>query len=96
MVAHQHWQRVRQASRVKWAVFFLIVLGACSLIPPVFAHPGFTSELVASFADRHNLLKREEKMHAYAARPSFECTSKTGSDHAYFILHAGSACRVFF
>src|SRR5712691_10649192 len=52
--------------------------------------------LVASFADRHNLLKREEKMHAYAARTAMGCTSKTCGDHAHAILHAASACRVFF
>ena len=34
-------------------------------------------------------------MHAYAARTSLECTSKTCSDHASSILHAAAACRAF-
>jgi membrane protease subunit HflC len=51
--------------------------------------------VVDAFA-RYRIREPQEKMHAYAARPSLECTSKTGSDHAHFILHAGSACRVFF
>jgi len=43
MVGQQPWPRVRQASRVTWAVCFRIVVGACSLIPPVRADPGLTS-----------------------------------------------------
>src|SRR5712691_3800547 len=35
-------------------------------------------------------------MHAYAARTARGCTSKTCGDHAHAILHAASACRVFF
>src|SRR6266852_2060833 len=54
----------------------------------------YDTELVASFADRYNLLKREKKMHAYAARPSPGCTSTTRSSHAHFIQHASSACHV--
>ena len=46
MVGQPNWQRVRQASRLKWALFFLIVLGSCSLIPPVLAHSGFTSKSI--------------------------------------------------
>ena len=53
-------------------------------------------ELVASFANRLNLLKYGEKMHAYAANLPLERTSKRGSDHAHSIRHAASACRVFF
>jgi hypothetical protein len=46
MVGQQHKQRVRQASRLTWALFFLIVLGLCSLIPPVLAQSGFTGERI--------------------------------------------------
>ena len=35
-------------------------------------------------------------MHVDAARPSLECTNKTCSDHAHFILHTALACHVFF
>jgi hypothetical protein len=52
--------------------------------------------LVASVADRHSLLQRQEHMHASAAHPSRECTSTTGGDHAPSILHTASACRVCF
>ena len=53
-------------------------------------------ELVASFADRPNLLKCEEETHISAARTSLECTSKTGDNHAHSIPYAVSVCRVFF
>ena len=43
-----------------------------------------------------NLLKHEEQRHVYAARTSLGYPSKTCSDHAPAILHAASACRVFF
>ena len=46
MVGQQHWPWVRRASRYRWALVFLIVLGACSLIPPVLADPGFTSRSI--------------------------------------------------
>ena len=46
MIGQQHGQRVRQASRLKWALLFLIVFGSCSLIPSDFAHPGFTSSSI--------------------------------------------------
>ena len=46
MIGQQHGQRVRQASRLKWALLFLIVFGSCSLIPSVFAHPSFTSKSI--------------------------------------------------
>ena len=50
----------------------------------------------AGFADRHNLLKAKETRHIYAACTALECLSETGSAHAPSILHAASACRVFF
>jgi hypothetical protein len=53
-------------------------------------------ELVASFADRPNLLTYEEKMDVCAPRPSLGCPSTTCRDHAHTSLHAASACRVFF
>jgi hypothetical protein len=53
-------------------------------------------DLVASFTDQPNLLKREENVHAYAARPSLECTSKACGAQAYSLLHAAAAYRVFF
>ena len=53
-------------------------------------------ELVASFADRPNLLKCEEETHISAARTSLECTSKTGDNHAHSVPYAVSVCRVFF
>ena len=53
-------------------------------------------ELVASFANRLNLLKYGEKMHVYATSLPLERTSKRGSDHAYSILYAAAACRAFF
>ena len=46
MVGQQLWQRIRPASRLQWVLVFLIVVGACSLIPPVRAHPGFTSRSI--------------------------------------------------
>src|SRR5215471_288838 len=53
-------------------------------------------ELVASFAERCNSLKYEEKMLAEAACPSLRYLSKIRRPHAHFIQHAASACRVFF
>jgi len=35
-------------------------------------------------------------MHVYVARTSLRYMSKTCGDHAYSILHAASACHVFF
>jgi hypothetical protein len=46
MVGRQNWQCVRQASQLKWALFFLIVLGSGSLLPPVLAQSGFTGERI--------------------------------------------------
>jgi hypothetical protein len=43
-------------------------------------------ELVASFANRLNLLKYGEKIHANAASLPLERTSKKGSDHAHFLV----------
>src|SRR5262249_31897053 len=45
-------------------------------------------DLVASFAERYNLLKCEEKMLAEAAGTSLGCTSKTRSAPAHFLQHA--------
>src|SRR3989442_7695656 len=53
--------------------------------------PPITMLLVASFADRPNLLKYEGKMHVCAARPSRVGMSKTCSDQAHAILHIASA-----
>jgi len=53
-------------------------------------------ELVASFANRLNLLKYGEKMYAYAASLPLERPSKRGSDHAHSILHTAWACRALF
>ena len=52
-------------------------------------------ELVASFADRLNLLKYGEKTHVYAASLPLERTRKRCSDHAHFVLRAATACHAF-
>jgi hypothetical protein len=45
-------------------------------------------ELVASFSDRHNLLKQWMKMQTQVTRKPLDSTNKTGSDHAHFIVIA--------
>ena len=46
MFGQQNWQSVPQASRLRWALFFLIVLGPFSLMPPVLAEHGFTKKSI--------------------------------------------------
>jgi hypothetical protein len=53
------------------------------------------TELVASFANRLNLLKYGEKTSVYTASLPMGRTSKRCSDHAHFVLHAATACRAF-
>ena len=50
--------------------------------------------LIASVTDQPNLLKSEQAIHAYAGRPSLECTRHVCSDQAHGLPHAPSACHV--
>jgi hypothetical protein len=53
-------------------------------------------ELVASFANRPNLLKYEAKTHACATETPLERMGKTCGAPAHAILHTGTACHAFF
>jgi hypothetical protein len=56
----------------------------------------FIMELVASFANRANLLKYEEKTHICASSSPIERTSKTCGDYAHSVLRSSTACHAFF
>ena len=55
-----------------------------------------TDELVASFANRPNLLKYEEKTHVYVASTPLKRVGKTYGDHPHTVPRSAAASHTFF